>query len=289
MTECFLKYKGRARCGEIGVSLLKIMWLMALLLCSLPATVAATNEDINRYELCNRVCLEQNDNEMINRCCIPEDKVIGQNDPKMIDFGGYPHYVLVTHTTDHKVDKNSEFIMYLYIEGGGNVNYSEIVVSIPYYIAKDKIIYLTTRECSQNHGNVCFYYSPPRLMNPRFNVYPSKNIYIRVESTGYDDRGTSQVVKKLIGAVDVPTDGINPPFIINFTVDNDAPEGDHDIVLAYIYTDSDKWYVQKDTIKLHVNYWYETKFYQYLLTAVAILSIIYFVHYLYVLLKRVLI
>jgi hypothetical protein len=54
--------------GGFRVSLLKMMSVAVLLLCSLHVTAVTTDEAISRCELCNRVGIEQNDKEMIDRC-----------------------------------------------------------------------------------------------------------------------------------------------------------------------------------------------------------------------------
>jgi len=256
-----------------------MMSVAVLLLCALLATTAATDEEINRCELCNLVGIEQNDNKMIDRCCISADRVFRQSDPKMVDFCGEPHYVLIKHTTNPNINKNDEFKIYLYIEGEGNVTDSSIMVSIPRYLAKNGKVGVTCREYGVKPGYICFYYPLPTLKDPRFSIDPNDYIYNIVTKNVYCSDGTVRRAKTLMGAIDAPSNGINPPYIVNLTIDNVAPEGDHDIVLVYTYTNSNKLYIQKETIKLHVNYWYETKFYQYLLTVVAILSILYFMHY----------
>ncbi|HOI68799.1 MAG TPA: hypothetical protein PLN41_03505 [Methanothrix sp.] len=264
-------------CMQYAVFMI-IMLLAALLLCSQNATASATDDEINRCELCNKTELEQilkqtelgqNDLEILNRCCIPVAELLEQDDPEMIDFYGEPHYILITHTTEPEVDTGDEFGIYLYIDGGGNITYSEIGVSIPHYIVENKTVKHSHRDYRTTNTLFCCYYNTS-IQGPRFIIYPADSIYKRISNN-----------KKLIGACDWPGGDINPMDIITFKIDKNAPAGDHDIVLAYIYTNSEKWYVQKEIVKLHVNYWYETKFYQIILTLVAILTISYLVHYIY--------
>jgi hypothetical protein len=262
-------------CMQYAVFMI-IMLLAALLLCSQNATASATDDEINRCELCNKSELEQilkqkelgqNDLEILTRCCIPLEELIEQDDPEMIDFYGEPHYILVTHTTEPELDTGDELEIYLYIDGGGNITYSEIAVSIPHYIVENKIVRHSHRDYLTTQNIFCCYYTTD-MQGPRFVIYPPDSVYKRVSNN-----------KKLIGGCDCPGGDINPMDIIAFKIDKNAPAGDHDIVLAYIYKNSEKWYVQKEIVKLHVNYWYETKFYQILLTLVATLTIFYLLHY----------
>jgi len=51
--------------------------------------------------------------------------------------------------------------------------------------------------------------------------------------------------------------GGRPPFVINFTIADNAPAGDHVITINHYYKYGDRWYLDKNELKIHVNAWYE--------------------------------
>ena len=64
------------------------------------------------------------------------------------------------------------------------------------------------------------------------------------------------------------------PYTVDFIANDNVSAGDYDIPINYIYKYSGKWYQDTKIIKLHLNHWYETKFWQTILQSGAILGII---------------
>lgn len=69
--------------------------------------------------------------------------------------------------------------------------------------------------------------------------------------------------------------GGEAPITFEFTVDDNAPEGDHEIFIILYYKNEKQWYQSQELVKIHVNSWHEQHIYQFpvLITVLAALVI----------------
>lgn len=56
--------------------------------------------------------------------------------------------------------------------------------------------------------------------------------------------------------------GEEAPITFGFTVDDNAPEGDHEIFINLYYKNGKQWYQSQELVKIHVNSWHEQHIYQ---------------------------
>jgi hypothetical protein len=54
--------------------------------------------------------------------------------------------------------------------------------------------------------------------------------------------------------------GEEAPITFGFTVDDNAPEGDHEIFIILYYKNGKQWYQSQELVKIHVNSWHEQHF-----------------------------
>jgi len=171
-------------------------------------------------------------------------------DDLLAPYKGIPAYCLIIDAASPVVDGGDEFDIKFYISGAGDVNFSEISVTIPpELLAKDtnvtyNYIYDVTDDGHVKQNTTETNKSRLRL---RLNLECYKR-YLR------NDISWEEQIPILLGEVNYEK---RPAFSINFTIADNAPAGNYAITINHYYKYLDKWYLDKNEVKVHVNTWYE--------------------------------
>lgn len=190
-------------------------------------------------------------------------------------FSGEPQYAIKIQTTNTIVNPGEKFMMELFITGAGDVNVSKILVSIPQYVVRGGRIRLTSLNYNYSLVDPNNMIIHPNLeaqdQSPNFYLIPPKILYKFVS-----DKDDNFLPKpKILGEVYYMLNGTNyAPYTIDFVIANDATPGDQDIFINFIYKNSDRWFQDSKTIRLHINHWYEKSFWQVFLQLTALLGFV---------------
>jgi hypothetical protein len=185
---------------------------------------------------------------------------------------GEPSYSLMLTTSNTQLSSGDNFTIEIRISGMGDVNVSKIVFSIPQYIPNDKIVTLMMMNFTPINDNPSNIHTEPIILTrpPGFWILIPNVIYdlilIDETATFYGD--------KLSGASPLTLGESIAPYMIHFKIADDAPPGDHDISIIYCYKDNNqKWYQDKQTIKIHIKRFYENAWFQVIASVATILGL----------------
>lgn len=210
--------------------------------------------------------------------CIPG--VIGST----IDLSGEPSYSLLIKTSNTQLNPKNNFTFDIFLSGLGNVDFSKLVVSISRDIVKGGKVNYTeidyddcTADPINNSKELCGKtISGP--VDPSFWTPVSNDYYRTVKNKELQNEFSG----KLVGAATIgeltyalkPDQPQRAPFSVSFVIADDAPPGDHNIEIVYTYGNKGKWFQDKQTIKIHVNRFYEKEWFHKITTLLAYLSIV---------------
>lgn len=187
-------------------------------------------------------------------------------------LGGEPSYSLLLTTSNTQLNNGDNFTIEIRISGMGDVNVSKIVFSIPQYIPKDKNVTLMMMNFSPANGNPNNIHVEPIVLTrpPGFWILIPNVIYkltlIDETATFYGDKPS--------GASPLAIGESITPFMINFKIADDAPPGDHDVSIIYCYKDENqKWYQDKQIIKIHIKRFYEDTWFQVIASLATVLGL----------------
>jgi len=169
--------------------------------------------------------------------------------------------MLKLQTSDTTLNAGENFKIELFITGAGDINLSKILVSIPEYIVKDRRVKFTSVDYSLIDSNKKIFHPSLEIQEeePSFYMLPSPIMYMYF---GAENENFS--IKPHIGGEMIyQLNGTNyAPYTIDFAIANNASAGDRDILISFIYKYGGKWYQDSKTIRLHINHWYEKRFWQ---------------------------
>ena len=167
------------------------------------------------------------------------------------DFKGEPAYNIEVQTSNSLVDPDENYSMKIFISGVGDAKFGKMRVNIPDYIVKNKNITLKhfyfnyfLDEFNKIHYTKPLSGSEPS--EPGVDIIVPRILFDLQDIEGLRNFGESKT-----------TEG-EAPFTVNFTISPDAPAGDHNIYIDLFYKNKDKWYLDRQTVPIHVRYWYES-------------------------------
>jgi hypothetical protein len=175
-------------------------------------------------------------------------------------------------TSNTQLSRGDNFTIEIRISGMGDVNVSKIVFSIPQYIPKDKIVTLMMMKFSPINDK------PKIISTEPITLTRPPGFWILIPNIIYNlspiDETTTFYGDKLSGASPLTVGESITPFMINFKIANDAPPGDHDILIIYCYKDNNqKWYQDKQIIQIHIKRFYEDTWFQVIASLATILGL----------------
>lgn len=193
-----------------------------------------------------------------------------------LNFYGDPSYIVLVHTSNPNVNSGDRFDAHLYISGSGSVDTSRVLISIPPYIVKPdsnkltRIIYDPVVP-----GNNTFKPYPITAdIGPRFYILLSNKIYEQVLE-GKLESGEEISYGVKFGERDNMFDGKSySPYSFEFVIADNAPGGDHDIIINYMYKYQDRWYSDDQIVTIHVNRFYEKTWFYIMALIISTLSLI---------------
>ena len=191
---------------------------------------------------------------------IAEDK-----DDLLAPYKGTPAYCLIIDAASPAIDRGDEFDIKFYISGAGDVDLSEISITIPpELLAKDKNVtysYISgVTEDPDKHEIKNVKHNKTEDNKSRRHFQLPTTLYKRYFRPDRGDIPQEEQLPILAGEMDYEK---QPAFSVNFTIADNAPAGDYTITINHYYTYSDKWYLDKNELKIHVNAWYETGIFGY--------------------------
>jgi hypothetical protein len=193
--------------------------------------------------------------------------VIGPIMDDATKFSGDPCYTLETQMINGPVNQGDDFNASFYISGAGNANNCRLRISIPKNIIENGRFIWTYpenespgKQASLNNIN---FKLKKVAQNGTILDMDISHIFIKGQNTTFANIGS-------IGVLDNGT--FYPPFNIEFKIAKDAPAGDHNIYITLLFKNQDQWQMEKQTIPIHVRYWYESKWLQIFVYAALILG-----------------
>ena len=146
---------------------------------------------------------------------------------------GEPSYAILAHVvSDSHLNHMDAFCANLYISGDGDIDYGNIIVSIPPYLVKDDTIkYTHFKLVVQQSGNTNvgvikkIDWTTDPIKNSRFLI-PLDRYFCTYCSSDLNFPG------RIVGESDI--DG-KPPYRFEFTLAENAPSGDHFINIYLKY------------------------------------------------------
>lgn len=189
---------------------------------------------------------------------------IGIADNNINDFHGIPSYTILAYPDRAVIDQGEKVSISLYIAGGGDVDANKIRVSIPPYIVDGGVeLKEYTYNKEQKLPN-----SPPtsQTLDTLFGKsLPEEYFQIVNYSMPLSSFGEPQIYD----------DGKKyAPITITFTVNHDAPAGDHEIFTYLFYKNGSQWYLSEKSIGIHIRHWYEKSWFYEVSLIVSILFVL---------------
>ncbi len=176
---------------------------------------------------------------------------------KSPEFKGEPAYALLIHANDPHLRKGDNFDSVIEISGAGDVSHAKITISLPEYIIDGNIIF-TQRIDSRNPQTITAL-SPPLFIDLPIILFTNA-LYTINPANG-------QASLCNVGERYNEDNGLKRPLLsFSFKIADDAPEGDHKIFLNLSYKSKGGiWQVDKQSITIHINHWYENEKIKYLI------------------------
>jgi hypothetical protein len=177
--------------------------------------------------------------------------VIGPTLDNSTRFSGNPSYTLETQVTNGPVNQGDDINVSFFMPGAGNIESCVLRISIPPYLIKEKR-FTWRYPVINSQGKESYEKDEINRTTLEMDIsyifgkgpYPSR---ANIGSFGVLNKDTSY-----------------PPFNIDFRIADDAPAGDHNIYISLLYKNKDQWQMEKQSIPIHVRYWYESKWLQVL-------------------------
>lgn len=168
-----------------------------------------------------------------------------------IDYHGNPSYSIITYPKHYAVDKGDTVKVNIHITGVGDVDANKLWISIPPKVVKGNIELI----------EYIFDFDKKQPISPPTS-YSLENFFGGSLSEEY-----FKIVKEpfiSFGEPLIKVDGKKEaPVAFMFNVSDNAPEGDHEILIILFYKNGTQWYQSQETVEIHVNYWHEEHIIQY--------------------------
>ena len=179
-------------------------------------------------------------------------------------FHGEPSYSLFTFSDSMTVNNREDILIGLFISGAGDVDAGKLRVSIPDYIVKNNEVFST----HFGYGNNKILDSTVTTSESGFGSTLAVDLFYNKNDMGLFNFGEIAIIHN---------NTKKAPISFSFSIDNNAPSGDHTISILLFYKNGGKWYKSEKEIIIHVRHWYEKEYVQYLsifLIGVNIISIL---------------
>lgn len=176
-------------------------------------------------------------------------EIIGKAENDNSGFHGFPAYTISAFSTSPNVNQGDIFKINLFVSGAGDVDENKFVTTIPPYIVKNNIVKI--EHIGYN-------------LKDRKYVLPFKTEYMQ---SHFGSSFTYEVFKEKehlanFGEQSITiNETIYSPNTISFTVDDNAPPGDHIISMNLFYKNGTQWYSSEKKITIHIRYWHEQHLY----------------------------
>lgn len=159
---------------------------------------------------------------------------------------GVPVYEIYSYFTYLETDTNEKISINYYITGAGSINNTKIRISIPPDICSDPLndsINLTTIQFVPEKSRIM-----PKYDNIRPQAAGNLSSWYFIMRDDYSTWGET-----------VLEDGnfTSTPISLNFTIADDAPRGNHDVLFFVFYEYDNVWYSSQESVTIHVRHWYE--------------------------------
>ena len=161
-------------------------------------------------------------------------------------YHGFPSFTISSYMNSPIVNNGDKVSINFFFSGAGDVDDNKLWVSIPPYLVKESV-------------------EVKDFIYDKVKNEPT----LPVHSHFVDNQFTTTLLetdfKYNWGEFQVLDNGTKyAPLTVYFTVDDDAPAGDHDITTTLFYKNGTQWYMSEKITKIHIRYWYERELFQYL-------------------------
>lgn len=186
--------------------------------------------------------------------------VYGEYNPA---FSGIPSYTIITNSDTFVANQEDHISINIFIAGAGDVEANKFEVSIPPYLIKDSVE-------EEDFFTINNTYVVDEAHYPK---YPQKisiwqNKFTKILPDYFFNNNPNFINSTLINTGDLQiSKTLSAPLTIDFTIADNAPPGDHEITLNLWYKNASQWYNSQSNIKIHIKYWYESDYLQYLVYA----------------------
>jgi len=177
--------------------------------------------------------------------------VIGPTLDNSTRFNGNPSYILETQVTNGPVNQGDDINVSFFIPGAGNIDSCVLRISIPPYLIKGKR-FAWRYPVINSQGKELYEKDEINRTTLEMDI---SYIFGKCPYPSSANIGSFGVLNR-----DIPY----PPFNIDFQIADEAPAGDHNIYISLLYKNKDQWQMEKQSIPIHVRYWYESKWLQIL-------------------------
>lgn len=176
--------------------------------------------------------------------------VIGPTLDNSTRFSGDPSYTLETQVINGPVNPGDDINISFFMPGAGNLDNCILRISVPPNLVEGKR-FAWRYPVIDSQGKES--YEKGEITRTTLEM----NISYIFGKGPYPARAN-------IGSFGVLNGGASdPPFNISFRIANDAPRGDHSIYISLLYKNKGQWLMEKQSIPIHVRYWYESGWLQW--------------------------
>lgn len=190
---------------------------------------------------------------------------------------GVPIYEMFSYTTYLEVNEKEDITINYYLAGAGQVDYNKIRISIPPSICMNDTVVYQTIEAN---------WSNPQMNEYEKHIYEAEGsqpggvlppIYFRMESNSFYNLGgrpwQSADDALLVTPLSSNDNSVITPISLNFTIADNAPKGNHEVLFIVFYKYNDVWYSTQESVTVHVKSIYEQTWVEFLGVIVGALTI----------------
>ncbi len=217
-------------------------------------------------------------------------------------FSGEPSYRLGFQSSSSNADEGDYFVFDLWISGMGGADGGKICINIPPYLVDNESVYIITRtyyyEVPENESRELgrtFNWSRKGILilrkynktsiinlisplefwpflefkNPNFANYGEVIVDDGAIKNGFETYPINFIERLPVGA--------SKQFYLYkviFKISEKSPPGNHNIHLDLFYKQQGKWYLDTQSIPIHINYIYEKTIIQILVVIIAFIGIL---------------
>lgn len=184
------------------------------------------------------------------------------------NYHGVPSFKIHSHADKKSLEPGDNISIGIFISGAGDVDENHLRIYIPpNIIANDEV---TLKQFAINETYKLFV-GPPivqKFGNSIGSTVP--DFYLQYFDDKMFNPGDTQLNDKGV---------ITPPLSVEFTINNKAPPGEHEIHIILLYKNGSNWYFTEDVEEIHISEWYERDWFYVSIILISLLSAPIFINF----------